>query len=254
MVHLTETCDLTHLYLITQVYTTTATIHEARCIAPIQQALVDKGRSPHTHLVDAGYVDAELLVHNQKVNGIQLRGPTRPDSSWQTKTGGAFSVDQFEIDWEQQQVGCSRGRHSVGWYPRPRSAGGSPYIQVRFSLKDLPGLQNTGAMHPLGEPGANPQTPPPAPKAGRLSESRQWYESEAGRREYHHRAGINGMISQGMPAFGLRKTRCRGLAKPHLQQMATATAMNIDRIFVWYEGVPRAETGTSRLATLAAAH
>lgn len=252
MVHLTETCDPSHPYLITQVYTTTAAVHEARCTAPIQQALVDKGHAPHTHLVDAGYVDAELLVHSQEVNDIQLRGPTRPDSSWQTKAGGAFSVDQFEVDWEQQQVRCPRGKRSVSWSPRPRSAGGSPYIQVRFSLKDCrPCRLRELCTHSANQ--ARVLKLHPQPQSQALSEARQWYESEAGKEEYCRRAGIEGTISQGVRAFGLRKARYRGLAKTHLQQVATAAAMNIDRIFAWYEGYPRAKTRTSRLAALAAA-
>jgi transposase len=252
LVHLTETCDPSHPYLITQVHTTPATVHEARGTEPIQQALVDKGLPPSTHLVDAGYVDAELLVHSQEVHGILLRGPTRPDSSWQTKVEGAFSVERFEIDWEQQQVRCPTGKHSVGWYPRPRLDGGSPYIQVRFSLKDCRDCevreQCTRSVNQARILKLHPQ-----PQSQALSETRQWYESEAGREEYHRRAGIEGTISQGVRAFGLRKTRYRGLAKTHLQQVATAAAMNIDRLFAWYEGYPRAKTRTSRFATLAPA-
>ena len=42
--------------------TTVATVHEARCTAMIHQALLAKGLVPAEHLVDAAYVDAELLV------------------------------------------------------------------------------------------------------------------------------------------------------------------------------------------------
>ena len=93
----------------------------------------------------------------------------------------------------------------------------------------------------------------PQAESRALSEARQWYESEAGKEEYHRRAGIEGTISQGVRAFGLRKARYRGLAKTHLQQVATAAAMNIDRIFAWYEGEPRARTRISRFAALALA-
>ena len=37
-----------------------------------------------------------------------------------------------------------------------------------------------------------------------------------------------------------------------LQQIATAAAMNIDRLFDWFQKVPRAKTRTSRFAALAA--
>jgi DDE family transposase len=55
-------------------------------------------------------------------------------------------------------------------------------------------------------------------------------------------------------AFGLRRTRFRGLAKTHLQHVAIAAAINIDRIVAWLDEHPRAKTRTSRFATLAPVH
>jgi transposase len=54
-------------------------------------------------------------------------------------------------------------------------------------------------------------------------------------------------------AFGLRRTRYRGLAKTHLQHVATAAAINIDRIVAWLDERPRAAIRTSRFAALAPA-
>src|SRR5438067_12449506 len=104
MVHVSETCEPTAPHLLTQVYTTPATVHEAMCTDPIEQALVDKGVPPQEHLVDAAYISAELLVHSRQTHGIDLLGPTRQNASWQTKVDGAYSVDQFTVDWEQQEV------------------------------------------------------------------------------------------------------------------------------------------------------
>jgi len=84
-----------------------------------------------------------------------------------------------------------------------------------------------------------------------LQEARQRLESEAGKQLYNRRAGIEGTISQGVRAFGMRETRYRGLAKTHLQHIATAAAINFDRIAAWIDGVPRATTRTSRFAALA---
>jgi transposase len=54
-------------------------------------------------------------------------------------------------------------------------------------------------------------------------------------------------------ACGVRAARYRGLAKTHLQQVATAAALNIQRVTDWLEGQPRATTRRSHLARLAAA-
>lgn len=68
---------------------------------------------------------------------------------------------------------------------------------------------------------------------------------------YAQRAGIEGTPSQGVCAFGLRQARYRGLAKTHLQQVATATAINLGRIANWVNEVPRSRTRCSRFAALA---
>jgi hypothetical protein len=43
------------------------------------------------------------------------------------------------------------------------------------------------------------------------------------------------------------------MAKTHLQHVATAAAINIDRIVAWLDERPRATTRTSRFAALAPA-
>jgi hypothetical protein len=53
-------------------------------------------------------------------------------------------------------------------------------------------------------------------------------------------------------AFGLRRARYRGLAKTHLQTVATAVALNLDRLAAWLDGRPLAPTRKSRFAALAA--
>lgn len=64
------------------------------------------------------------------------------------------------------------------------------------------------------------------------------------------RAGGEGTVSQGGRAFGLRRARSRGLAKTHLQHVATAAAMNVDRLIDWLNDVPRAQTRCSHVAAL----
>jgi len=88
IVHLTETCEDDAVHLLTHAMTTTAAVHEARCTEAIHRALLDKGLVPSEHLVDAAYVDAELLVRGREEMGIDLVGPPRPNPSWQGKVEG----------------------------------------------------------------------------------------------------------------------------------------------------------------------
>ena len=92
--------------------TTVATVHEARCTEAIHRALLDKGLVPSEHLVDAAYVDAELLVRGREAMGIDLVGPPRPNPSWQAKVEGGDTIDRFEVDWGRERVRCPQGKLS----------------------------------------------------------------------------------------------------------------------------------------------
>src|SRR5512143_1425762 len=116
-VHVTETCDADAPHLITNVETTPASVSDIDLTAPIHQALAARALLPAVHLVDAGYVDAELLVSSQKDYAIEVVGPVRPDVSWQAKAGQGFDLAAFTIDWEAETVTCPEGQTSFDWVP-----------------------------------------------------------------------------------------------------------------------------------------
>ena len=66
---------------------------------------------------------------------------------------------------------------------------------------------------------------PPREQYEALAAARTWYGSEEGIERYKQRAGVEGTLSQGVRAFGLRRTRYRGLPKTHMQHVAIATAI-----------------------------
>jgi len=66
------------------------------------------------------------------------------------------------------------------------------------------------------------------------------------------RAGIEGTLSQGVRTFELRRSRYIGLAKTHVQHVATAAAINLARLADWFAGIPKAQTRQTKFAALAA--
>ena len=247
MVHITETCEDDDVHLITHVETTEATVHESQKTENIHQALVEKGLPPGEHLVDSAYIDAELLVDSRQQHQIDLIGPGRLNNSWQEKTEGAYDLEQFEIDWDKQVVYCPQGKQSGNWKDGFDNSG-APLIYVQFSSKDCQpcSLRQlcTRSKRRRGM-GFRPREQYEA-----LQEARHRLESEEGRLLYNRRAGIEGTISQGVRAFGMRQARYRGLAKTHIQHIATAAAINLERLIAWFDDVPRATTRTSRFAAL----
>jgi transposase len=250
VVHLTETCEDDKVNLLTHAMTTVATVHEARCTAAIHQALAGKGLTPGQHLVDAAYVDAELLVRGRKELGIELLGPPRPNPSWQGKVEGGHTIDRFDIDWDEQRVRCPQGKLSSAWSPQLDQAGTS-YISVWFRRADC-GPCPARPSCTRGKHQARHLKLQPRAEHEALKAARERLATKEGRRRYARRAGIEGTLSQGVRAFGLRRSRYRGLAKTHLQHVATAAAINLARVGDWFRTVPRAATRTSRFAALAA--
>jgi transposase len=72
-----------------------------------------------------------------------------------------------------------------------------------------------------------------------------------GKQQYKRRAGVEGTLSQAVRSYGLRYARYWGTAKTHVQHVATAAALNVDRLVAWFNERPRAKTRTSRFAALA---
>ncbi|MBD2427339.1 transposase [Phormidium sp. FACHB-1136] len=64
------------------------------------------------------------------------------------------------------------------------------------------------------------------------------------------RAGIEGTLSQGIQAFGIRRMRHIGLTKTHLQPLLTATAMNLVWVVNGLNDEPHAKPRPSRFAAL----
>ena len=65
-VHLSETCDEDYPHLITYVETTSSTNKDHEIMENLHGSLSRQKISPSQHLVDAGYVDSELLVTSNK--------------------------------------------------------------------------------------------------------------------------------------------------------------------------------------------
>jgi hypothetical protein len=130
-VHMTETCDDDTLHVITHVETPEAAVTDVTMTEPIYQALVAKQLPPETHIVDAGYVDATLLVESPREFHMALIGPVRPDISWYTKNEQAYDISQFHINWEARQVPCPRGKIRSAWSTR-QDRWQNPVISVKF--------------------------------------------------------------------------------------------------------------------------
>ena len=134
-IHLTEQCEADLPLLITNVETTTATTADDAVTATIHEALQERHLLPKLHLVDTGFVDAELILESEARYGVDLFGPVRGDYKWQSREGQGFAAGDFVIDWEQQQAQCPGGSTSISWTPAI-DKGTNEVIKIKFSVRD----------------------------------------------------------------------------------------------------------------------
>jgi transposase len=248
-VHVTETCEAHLPMLVTHVETTSAPITDDAMTSTIHAELDRKELLPDEHIVDAGYVDAQLLVESQRDYRIDLVGPARKNSHFQATENTGYDVDHFPIDWEQQHATCPQGHTSISWTPAVDNRK-NEVIKIKFSMTDCRACPAQSLCTPASRPPRRTLTIRPQAQYLALKQRREQEKTRDFTQVYSKRAGIEGTISQGVRVMGLRRSRYIGQEKTHLQHVATAAALNMVRSMAWVNGLPRAQTRRSTFARL----
>lgn len=244
-IHLTETCDADRPRLITHVATTLAPVADRDALGSILADLAARDLLPDTHLVDAGYVDADLLLASTRDHAVTLLGSSPRDTQWQSHQSGAFRLQDFQIDWDRKIAACPGGHTTTSWSPDHNL--GRTVMRIRFSSSDCKpcALKQNCTRSPR-----RLLTPRRCEEHAALEAARAREADGASAEQYRWRAGIEGMLSLGGRALHLRRARYLGLAKVHLQHVLTAAALNIGRIADWLAGETIAPTRRSPFARL----
>ena len=238
-VHLTETCDPEYPDLMTHVSTTLATTSDFVMGPVIEDDLATRDLLPSTHLLDSGYVVADLLVSAPRQHQIDVVGPPLHSSSRQSREGHGYDLHAFVIDWERQQATCPQGQQSVKWTPG-HSQTGESVLRIRFDRATCRACPTRRVC--TSSPEAPRQiTVKPQAHHEAIQAARQRQETPAFQAQYALRAGVENTLSQGIRRFDLRQSRYIGLARTHLQQVLIATAMNVIRVIDWLRGHPLGE-------------
>jgi transposase len=251
-IHLTETCDDETPRLITHVETTPAPTADGVVTPLVHQALERKHLLPKTHLVDTGYLDAQLLASSQQEYGVDLLGPVRPYVKWQAQAGQGFDAQSFVIDWERQQAICPEGRVSISWTPAVDNRQ-TPVIKITLSSTDCGRCPcQMQCVHNRRKYVRRTITVRPKEHYLALKARRAYARTHEYAAEYARRAGIEGTVSEGIRAHGMRRSRYIGLQRTHLAHVLIAAAINLTHLGAWLTDSPRAHTRHSRFARLMA--
>lgn len=247
-IHVTETCDDDLPRLLTNIETTTGPVADGAVVGCIHARLKERDLLPQTHIVDMGYVDAELLATSQQEYGVDLFGPARGDYHQQAHGGEGFSAEHFQIDWAAEEAICPAGCRSSSWSPTS-DARGNDVIRIKFALADC-------GRCPL-QPACTSASPPrrmisvrPQDQYQALQGARARQMTEEFKEQYGERAGVEGTLSQGVRRCGVRRARYLGQSKVGLEHLLIGTAMNVVRLGEWLAGKAPAQTRQSAFVRL----
>jgi transposase len=190
------------------------------------------------HLVDSGYVTIANLVQSQSEHEVDLLGPTLKTHWYQAETG--YDLTRFSIDWEAETVTCPQGRTSSSWTPVQEA--NKALSKVKFSLSDC---KVCPARSLCTGTTRRSMTLHPKEQMQALFAARKRERTDVFKQTYHHRAGIEGVHSQGVRTMGLRRSRYIGLRKTHLAHVAVAAAMNLVQLTHWLRGEAPEQTRAS---------
>jgi transposase len=253
-VHVTETCEKDAPHLITHVATTAATTTDEATTETIHAELEQADLTPRQHLLDSGYITAPILVSSQQQHGIEVIGPARGDVKWQANTDQGLDASQFLIDWQRQQATCPAGHSSISWTPAIDKRT-NEVIKIKFSTKTCgPCPLQVHCIRSEKKYKRRTITVRPQAQHEALQAARRRQQTRAFAKQYALRQGIEATISQGVRAFGMRRSRYLGLAKTHLQHLGIAAAINLVRAAAWLDGDELAPTRLSAFQRLYHSH
>jgi hypothetical protein len=150
---------------------------------------------------------------------------------------------------DHQQATCPEGHTSSSWTPALDNRT-NEVIKIKFSTKDCQACPSLRLCTQSIRHVRRTVTIRPKEQYDALQARRQQETTKDFKKLYAIRAGVEGTISQGVRAMGLRRSRYIGQERTHLQHVATAATINIVRLMRWLNGQPHVKTRQSPLVQL----
>jgi transposase len=203
--HFTETCDEDMPRLVTHVTTDIGPVPDREALPEIHAVLDQRELLPEQHIVDAGYVDAELLVASQMEYQVDLVGPTAKDHRWQARKQTGYALRDFSIDWEHEQARCPQGKISSSW--TPAKARNQDVIKIKFAYTTCGPCP---ARSQCTQSGRRTLSVRRREASKALEAARQREQTEEYAQVYAQRAGIEGVHAEagsphGVASFALHR-------------------------------------------------
>ncbi len=164
-----------------------------------------------------------------------------------TQMEHGYDLTAFAIDWDGHFAICPQGKRSSGWWINTDTTR-RQVISTKFSRTDCSRCTVNTLCTKNGAKNPRKLSLRPREEHELLIASRKEQRTPEWKQLYNRRAGIEATFSQGVRSLGLRRSRYRGLPKCHLQNVAIACAINLQRLSDYWSGVLPAPTRTSAFA------
>jgi len=218
-VHITETAnEKGKVNFITDVTTANACEQDNETLPQIQGNLEERELKPEYQYTDKGYITGDNLAESQQA-GIHLMGEAS-----ELDNNGLYTADEFSIDYDSKTATCPAGNTSCSWrqFENGERKGG---IRISFGQQcQACPLKSKCTENKLGRILTLHRHYP------LLKQRREESKTAVFKESMKRRPPVEGTLSEMVRAHGLRRSRYRGLAKNHLQNLMIGTAVNLKRL------------------------
>jgi hypothetical protein len=203
------------LSLITYAEAEPACVHDTHALIPALEAVQDRDLKPDQVLADSAYGSEENREQAQTME-VEVIAPVLG-----TLAEGQLSLTDFTFSDLGDVLNCPAGHQPIKtWLKKDRHRAFFAMDHCeRCPLRDRCPSKPGKGHHYLGY----------YHKAFRVARRRQWQQTEAFKRRYRYRAGIEGAFSALDRKMGIKHLRVRGLKAVRYCVHLKAAAMNIFR-------------------------
>jgi transposase len=242
---LTEVASEEQVAIITDIEIVSANEYDGESLPNIHQRLNEREILPQTHLVDTGYVSGDAIVESRE-RGVELLGPIASNTTMTARENEGFSVEDFQIDFENKQAICPNG-NKQRCFSETVDGRGRKVFQILWN-KEI--CQNCPFKDKCIQGKKLGRTIKISRNYKVIQQRRVEQKTDDFHNRYRRRAGVEATFSHLVSCMGARQTPYRGKNKTQLHFLLLAAGLNIKRAVNWDNGLRPQLKRSSRLQTL----
>ena len=246
---LTEVASEEEVAIITDVEIVSASEYDGESLPNIHERLKEREILPETHLVDTGYVSGDAIVESRE-RGVELLGLIASNTTMTARENEGFSVENFQIDFENKQAICPNGNKQRA-FSETVDGRGRKVFQILWNkeiCQSCPFKDKCIQGKKLG------RTIKISRNYKVIQQRRIEQKTDDFHNRYRRRAGVEATFSHLVCCMDARQTPYQGKNKTQLHFLLLAAGLNIKRAVYWQNGLRPLRKRSSRLEKISLAY